>query len=185
MKKSTTIAAAALSALAFSSVAHADPVDSGDSPEFGIFSPFDNAQVEITWLGSNAGYTGVLSLVDLGSAIAPAELWNNHSAAVNDKVVASRLYNEGESVDFTYQVIRGGLDSFATFVQTDHQQFQIDASNPLEVLVGVEDIRYPNGDRDHNDAMFLVTFSPTEVPAPGALALFGSGLAMVSRRRRN
>jgi uncharacterized protein (TIGR03382 family) len=184
MKKSTPFAAAVLSALALASVAHADPVDSGDSPEFGIITPFDNAQVEITWLGSNAGYTGVLSLVDLAVSGPSVQLWNNHGAAVNDKVVAPRLYNEGERVDFTYQIIQGGLDTFATYVQSDQQQFQIDASNPLEVLVNVEDIRYPNGDRDHNDAMFIVTFSPTEVPAPGALALFGSGLAMVSRRRR-
>jgi len=184
MNKSTPFAAAILSALALASVAHADPVDSGDSPEFGIYTPFDNAQVEVTWLGSNAGYTGVLSLVDVAVSSSSLQLFNNHSAAVNENVVASRLYNEGERVDFTYQIIRGGLDTFATFIQTDQQQFQIDASNPLEILVGVEDIRYPNGDRDHNDAMFLVTFSPAEVPAPGALALFGSGLAMVSRRRR-
>jgi hypothetical protein len=149
-----------------------------------ILSPFDNAEVSVFWTGSDAAYNGKLFLVDLLSDSDSVLLWDNHSALENQSFKADRLYKEGDRVDFTYVISGQGRDSFSTFVESDWQQFSIDSSNPLEVIVSLEDIRKPNGDADHNDAVFRVVFTPATVPAPGALALLSSGALLAGRRRR-
>ena len=87
-------------------------------------------------------------------------------------------------MDFRYEIISGNIDAFETFDPTDWPQFEVDASDPLSVVVGVEDIRYPSGDMDHNDAIFRVVFSQAAVPSPGSLALIGVGGVFMARRRR-
>lgn len=153
--------------------------------DLGIFSPCDDAQVEVIWLGSDAGFTGELSWInpyENGNDIA---LWTNHSADVGDSFVLPGTFALGERVDFSYEIIAGELDLFSTANEADWAQFKIDASDPHDVLVGIEDIRLPGGDSDHNDAMFRVVFTcGSNVPAPGSLALLGvGGLMMVKRRR--
>lgn len=161
--------------------ANADILPSNDP---GIFSPFDHAQVEVVWVSSDAGYTGELQWVDAGLESSPETLWTNKSAARDQSYALSRLFSAGERIDFRYEVIVGGIDAFSMGLENDWAQFSVDASDPLNVIVGVEDIRYPRGDMDHNDAIFRVSFSQATVPAPGAVALLGLGGLLASGRRR-
>ncbi|MBO6738466.1 MAG: PEP-CTERM sorting domain-containing protein [Phycisphaerales bacterium] len=150
----------------------------------GIFAPFGNAQVDIVWGGSSAGYTGEVQWVDTAFEGAPQTLWTNHNATAEQTYRIPRLFAAGERVDFRYEIISGNIDAFATFVPADWAQFSVDASDPRNVVVGVEDIRYPSGDMDHNDAVFRVVFSQAAVPSPGSLALIGAGGVFMTRRRR-
>lgn len=171
---------------AFGIVASAAGVASADIyQDPGIFAPFGNAQVDIVWGGSNAGYTGEVQWVDTVFESTPQTLWNNHDATPEQTYRIPRLFSAGERIDFRYEIIAGNnIDAFATFNPADWAQFRVDASDPLNVLVGVEDIRYPSGDMDHNDAMFRVVFSQATVPSPGSLALIGAGGVFMTRRRR-
>ena len=150
----------------------------------GVFAPFGNAQVDIVWVSSNAGYTGEVQWVDTAFESGPRTLWTNHNATPEQVYRVPRLYAAGERVDFRYEIIRGRLDVFETFDESDWSQFRVDDSDPLNVIVGIEDIRYPDGDMDHNDAIFRVVFSQAAVPAPSALALLGTGGLFLARRRR-
>lgn len=151
----------------------------------GIISPCNDAQVEVIWIGSDAGYTGELSWVnplENGSNIA---LWTNHSASAGDSFVLPGTFAEGQRIDFVYEIISGGIDIFSTANESDWGQFSVDASDPHNVIVGIEDIRLPGGDSDFNDAQFHVKFTcAPNVPAPGAMALLGAGGLMMGRRRR-
>lgn len=149
-----------------------------------IFSPYDNAQVDFIWVSSKAGFTGELQWVDTAFEAAPSTMWTNKNATDGQAFRATRLFGVGERVDFRYEVVRGRIDAFASYDQADWYQFEVDASNPYDVLVGVEDIRYPRGDKDHNDAVFRVVFSQATVPSPGSMALMGAGGLFMMRRRR-
>ena len=149
-----------------------------------VFAPFDNAQVDFVWHYSHAGFTGELRWVDNLFDAEPVTLWNNKTATRSQTFRAPRLFAAGERVDFQYEVVKGRLDTFSNFNENDWSQFKIDSSDPLSVRVGVEDIRYPRGDMDHNDAVFSIVFSQAAVPAPGAVALLGVGGLIATRRRR-
>ncbi|CAN0550388.1 unnamed protein product, partial [Laminaria digitata] len=155
-----------------------------------IFSPFNNAQVDVYWEYSNAGYTGELQWVYTAFESSPQGLWTNKKyngvdgATSGQSYQLTRLFAQGERVDFSYAILKGKKDVFSTFEQADWAQFDVNAENPMDVLVRVEDIRYPGGDRDHNDAVFRVVFSQTTVPSPGAMALMGVGGVFMVRRRR-
>ncbi len=179
MKNRNTIIAMAITSAA--TIAHADIATPADP---GIFSPFDNAQAEITFLSQSAGYTGVMNWINTELESGVMGLHNNHESASGSSVIIPTLFEAGERIDFSYEVIRGGLDIFSTNQSADWAQFKVDASDPMNVIIGVEDIRLPGGDADFNDAVFQVSFTQT-VPAPGSFALLGTGLAMVSRRRRD
>lgn len=149
-----------------------------------IVSPFDHAQVDVVWVGSSAGYTGELQWVGTGFEQPPQTLWTNKDATPEQSFRIPQLFSAGERVDFQYEIIRGGIDAFSTARPEDWAQFSVDASDPFDVLVGVEDIRLPRGDGDHNDAVFRVVFSQATVPSPGSVALLGMGGLIVTRRRR-
>ncbi|NQX96068.1 MAG: PEP-CTERM sorting domain-containing protein [Erythrobacter sp.] len=149
-----------------------------------VFAPFDNAQVDFVWHSSKSGYTGELRWVDNVFDTEPVTMWTNKSASRSQTFRATRLYSKGERVDFQYEVVKGRKDTFSNFETNDWSQFEIDSSDPLSVRVGVEDIRYPRGDMDHNDAVFSIVFSQAVVPAPGALALLGLGGVIGVRRKR-
>ncbi len=178
MNMKNTLTAALLLTAASTTLADITPEDPA------ILSPFDNAEVSVIWNGSDASFNGKLYLVDLLSDSDSVLLWDNHSALESQTHIAERIYKEGERVDFTYVITGQGRDSFSTFVESDWQQFSIDSSNPREVIISLEDVRKPNGDADHNDAVFRVVFTPATVPAPGSLALLGSGALLAGRRRR-
>ena len=158
--------------------------DIASPPGFGIFSPFENAQAEVIWVGSSAGYTGELRWENPTPSASPTTLWSNHSATVNESFLLPGVFAQGERIDFVYEITRGTYDLFSTSDELDWNQFKIDATNPLDVLVGIEDIRLPSGDGDYNDSVFRVVFSEANVPAPGALALLGGGCLVMGRRRR-
>lgn len=151
--------------------------------DLGIFSPCDDAQVEVIWIGSDSGFTGELSWVNPFENGTNIALWTNHSADVGDSFILPGRFALGERIDFSYEITAGQLDFFSTANEADWAQFKIDASNPLDVVVGIEDTRFPGGDNDHNDAMFRVVFSHP-VPTPGSLALLGAGGLMMTKRRR-
>ena len=174
MKNRNTIIALAITSAA--TIAHADIADPG------VYSPFDNAQAKVTFVSSSAGYTGVMNWMnsDISTSVT---LLNNHESAIGDSVTLPTIFQAGDRIDFSYEVIRGGLDLFETANAADWAQFRVDASDPTNVMVGIEDIRLPRGDSDYNDAVFNVSFTQA-VPTPGSLALVGTGVLMVSRRRR-
>lgn len=154
--------------------------------DFGIFSPCNDAQVEVIWIGSDAGYTGELSWINPDPSATNPVLWTNKSAIQGQSYILPGTFGKGERVDFMYEVTQGGLDVFSTANENDWDQFFADDSNPHDVIVGIEDIRLPGGDSDHNDAMFRVVFNcgTTFVPTPGSFALLGAGGLLVGRRRR-
>lgn len=149
-----------------------------------IVSPFDHAQVDVVWVGSNAGYTGELQWLGTSFEQPAQTLWTNKSAVPEQSFRLPQLFSAGERVDFQYEIVRGKLDAFATTRSADWGQFRVDASDPFDVMVGIEDIRLPGGDSDHNDAIFRVMFSQASVPSPGSVALLGMGGLVVARRRR-
>ena len=157
--------------------------------DLGIFAPCDDALAQVIWVGSEAGYTGELSWLNTDQSGNDPVLWTNKSAIEGQSYIIPHTFAQGERVDFNYEIILGGLDFFSTANANDWAQFEIDASDPLNVLVGIEDIRLPGGDDDLNDAMFRVAFEcdtipTTPVPTPGSLALLGAGGLMFTRRRR-
>jgi uncharacterized protein (TIGR03382 family) len=153
--------------------------------EIAIISPCDNAQVEVIWIGSDAGYTGELSWLNPLESGADISLWTNHSAVSGQSAVLPTRFDQGERVHFSYEIIKGGLDIFSTANEDDWTQFSIDSTDPHDVIVGIEDIRLPGGDGDYNDAMFRVLFTcGSTVPTPGTFALLGMGGVIAGRRRR-
>jgi len=154
-----------------------------------ILSPFNDAVATVEWIGSSAGYTGNLNWIDASVAesgdlvLTPTTLWDNKSAVRGQTWRVPRVFAKGERVDFEYDIIRGGIDTFSMLNPDDAAQFRVDASDPLGVIVGVEDIRLPRGDADYNDARFKVSFSHA-APAPSGAALLAlAGLGAARRRR--
>ena len=155
------------------------------SDDPGIFSPCEGAHAEIIWMGSDAGYTGELNWINRLESNSSVTMFNNHAATVGQRYALPGTFALGERLDFSYQVIRGGLDFFSTENEADWSQFSVDASDPENVFVMIEDIRRPGGDGDYNDAMFRVEFTcETLVPAPGSFALLGLGGLVIGTRRR-
>jgi uncharacterized protein (TIGR03382 family) len=173
--------AAALAICAAVPAASADVIVSDPS----ILAPFEFTEVSVEWIGSDAGYTGELAWINPDIPTVSTTLFNNKQATQGQSYSVPRLYVQGERVDFSYGIIRGSSDFFTTTNQNDWAQFNIDASDPLNVVVGVEDIRLPGGDSDFNDVMFRVRFSQSAIPAPGAMGLLAmSSVALIRRRRR-
>lgn len=173
----TQAALIAMTAMSVSSLAHADIADPG------IITPFDNAQVSVTWLGALSSYTGDLTWLNADTATVSPVLFNNKTAEVNDSRSLGVALNEGDRFDFIYEIVAGGLDVFSTAEQRDWNQFRVTEINETTFQVNIEDIRLPRGDADYNDAVFEVSFART-IPAPGSLALLGFGGALMGRRRR-
>jgi hypothetical protein len=148
-------------------------------PASGLFSPFDNASATVAFVGSNAGYTGELAWISSVDNRSGLFVFNNKQSFAGESFTLPGLFAKGEEVLFRYEVIRGGLDAFAS--DTDRAQFRFTAISETEYLVGVEDIRLPKGDADYNDVEFRVSFAP--VPTPGSLALLGLGGLFIRRKR--
>ena len=177
----TDLPAAAIILSSCAAATSADVIASDPS----ILAPFEFTEVSVEWIGSHAGYTGELAWINPDIPTVSTTLFNNKQAAQGQSYTVPRLYAQGERVDFSYDIIRGKDDFFATTNQADWAQFSIDASDPLAVVVGVEDIRLPAGDADFNDVMFRVRFSQSAIPAPGAMGLLAmSSVALIRSRRR-
>jgi hypothetical protein len=166
--------------MSFSSIALANLAITED---IGIYAPCDNAQVEIIWDAPSTLRIGELSWIDPITPANSLTLWSTSEVSAGDSVILPGLFALGERIDFSFKVTGDTPDTFSTANPADWGQFVVDDSDPLNVLVDIEDIRVPNGDGPTNNASFRVVFSHP-VPAPGSLALLGAGSVMMIRRRR-
>lgn len=148
----------------------------------GIYAPYDNAQAEVIWIGSESAIPGTLQWIDPSQPAAPLDLWNN-AATSGESDILPRLFAEGERVDFRYEIL-GGLDALSTNIEGDWPQFDVDDTDPLNIIVALADVRTEDCAKDYDSAVFRVVFSRPDVPAPGALALLGFGAVLGSKRRR-
>ncbi len=163
--------------------ANATVVIGYDDPE--ILSPCNDLPVLIEWVSSDGDRPGVLSWIDPDTANVTVDLFDTQTAMPGDTVSPNRNYAFNERIDFMYTVGgNNGTDSYRTDVQADWSQFVVVQEDPETYLVYVEDTRLPLGDDDLDDAVFRVKFCEVTVPAPGAVAVFGMGLAMTGARRR-
>ena len=147
-----------------------------------VLSPCDDATVTVEWMGSDASLAGTLSWINPSIINSTPVLFESQSAIVGDTVVLGQTYALGERVDFQYAVGGQNPQVFRTDRESDWSQFVVEQIDPLTVMVYIEDVRFPNGDGDFNDAVFQVSFN--HVPAPGPSALFGAGMVLMGARRR-
>lgn len=153
----------------------------GDRRE-GVFSPFDNAEVTIEWVGSRAGFRGELAWDDPDIWTTPVMLFYNKVAHAGERVVLPVMFDAGQEVALSYRTVTGIRDVFSITTPGDRAQFRVDDLDPLAVLVGIEDIRLPGGDRDFNDVQVRVLFAA--LPGPSGLGVLGAGLLLTGLRRR-
>jgi len=170
----------ALGALVLPSVALANIAITED---IGIYTPCDDAQVEIIWTAPSTTRVGTLNWIDTDNPANSLELWSTNGVTPGQSVILPGLFVLGERVEFSFKVTGEIQDTFSTADPADWGQFMVNASDPLDVHVDIEDIREPNGDGEFNNAGFRVVFSHP-VPAPGSMALLGTGGLFMIRRRR-
>jgi hypothetical protein len=108
-------------------------------------------------------------------------LFFNHSGELGFEHILGR-YEEGDRLDFIYDVLTGEPDSFRTTDPIESLQFRWEWTTPDIIEVDIDDMRLPAGDADYNDMVFEVRMHA--IPAPGPTA----GLALLPllglRRRR-
>lgn len=144
-----------------------------------IIVPQNNTRVKVEFIGSDAGWTGVLHHIQSGGGLVP--IFNNHTA-LPGQIVDLGVFGANDPVLFSYKVITGTTNHFRMDDPVGVQQFgYTDLGNGV-YRMGVEDIKLPGGDRDYNDIEFYVRMCP--VPAPGPVALAGLGCLMALPRRR-
>lgn len=159
------------------------------SAEFFIGQPIviENALMQnfsVHYYSSTTPYDGVLWLEGRESRDEPDRpLFFNHDGGLGFEHYIGR-WEIGDRLDFLYDVLTGHPDSFRMRDEQEIFQFGWEWSTPDIILVGVDDVRLPNGDADYDDILFEVRFGDG-VPAPGAAC----GAAMLGlfavRRRRN
>ncbi|MCB9845070.1 MAG: DUF4114 domain-containing protein [Phycisphaeraceae bacterium] len=143
-------------------------------------APADGRLV-VTFLSSDAGYTGELRFID-PFTLAPSEvIFNNHTTAPGTQVdVASVL--QDDALNFQYEVLTGQPAVFSMANGEGLQQFWHEPIDSMAWRFGIEDIRFSISDHDYNDAVFEARIVP--VPAPGVLALSVLGGLIAAHRRR-
>jgi hypothetical protein len=159
-----------------------------------VVVPFDASRIVIEFSGSDAGYTGSFYFLGWGTPdaivdLTPEEdkpglgrrLFTNKTAVVGEQYVIEGPFSFGDVLHFAYDVTHGARDTFRTDELADRAQFAWDADAGM---LGIEDIRLPGGDGDHNDAMVSIAFDPAGIPAPGPLALIACAAALPLRPQR-
>lgn len=123
------------------------------------------------FVGSNAGFKGVVSLIEAGEGGPDAGemIFHNHLTPPGHQVDLG-AFDAGRHLRFAYEVMSGRPDLFRMDRPEDRNQFAYTILKPGVFRVGVEDIRLPGGDHDYNDMVFDVYV--TTIPAPaGTMAL--------------
>jgi hypothetical protein len=197
--KRNVFAAAAL--LAFAGAASASPFGVYDasltagSPSFldkladPLFAPISSDQfafapspgdVAVQYLGHSASYQNTLFQFSLANVV-----FNNYADALGAVKVVT---NATSPLEFILKVDKFGDGSDVSYISStidaDHEQIKLLSVGDGSFILGFEDIRLPDGDKDYNDMVFRVTVVPE--PSTYALMLGGLGVAgwMARRRKR-
>lgn len=172
MKKMFTIAAIACAATFASADMVSGPIVAQHDSDFSV-----------RFVSSNAGWTGELSwLSNTESEDGPVLLMSNKSPT-NAAPTQVGSVAAGEALYFQYEITRGTLNVFRQDDQAGAQQFRHQWISDNTARLFVEDIELPGGDRDYNDAVYDITFTP--VPTPGVLAMSALSGGLLIKRRRN
>jgi MYXO-CTERM domain-containing protein len=141
----------------------------------------DNGAVNVTFLGSDAGYTDLLFYVGTGSE---QFMFNGHATTV-DTTFSLGNFTKGTELTFRMHVNNTG-DNFFTGPASANSDNVVHAHASLDAnksaVVGFEDLR-GGGDRDYNDIQFRVT-NVSAVPEADTWAMLAAGLGLLGLVRR-
>lgn len=174
----TRIPTALLACLSVCSVASGDLIVGQPIPV-----PGGAYHASAVFIGSSAGFNGVVSLIESGEGgPAPGEIiFDNHLSPPGLEVDLG-AFNAGQHLQFAYEVMSGNPDLFRMDRPEDRNQFAFTILDPGVFRVGIEDIRLPGGDQDYNDIIFDVYV--TTIPAPAvATALACIAPILLTRSR--
>jgi len=166
-----------------------------------IVVPEDNTTVSIKFLRREAVLQGDLYFMGSGTASAITRyatnsdtlglgrsLFNNHTGTSGEVIELQGTFDSGDVLHFGYNVMEIGgqaVDTWRTDIGQTQQQFAYDSKSNV---LGIEDLGLAGSDLDYNDIeveiMFLSVATPTNLPAPGALAALALAGATAGRRRR-
>ena len=161
-----------------------------------VVAPSNGTTATVTFLGSDAGYTGHLyflgwgngtgitnPVADTGTAGLGQWLFSNHSSTPGSTAALDGVFNAGDVLYFAYDITAPNAadDLFRADTADDAEHFAYDDATGR---LFIEDLRpwFSNYDGDYNDAMFTVSFA--SVPAPGAAMLLATGGLCAARRPR-
>ena len=170
MKKMITAAAFAA---AFVSTASADMVE-------GPIVAQQDSSFTVRLVSSEAGWTGWLSWISNTESEAVTLLSNK--GPKDAAPIAVGTVEAGESLIFQYEITKGTKNPFRQDDEAGARQFRHEWLDGSTARLFVEDIELPGGDRDYNDAVFDVAFTP--VPTPGTMAMGLASAGLLVKRRR-
>jgi len=183
-------ACAVAAAMALSMSAGAESI-----PGAPIVVPQDGSTVTIEFISFEAAYTGELSFLGSGTALAvttPAtdtglagfgqQTFVNQDGVV-PSIILEGTYNTGDVLHFAYRVTAPfeAIDTLRTDTAADSSQYSWDAATGL---LSIEDLRPddPSYDADYDDIIVRLTFS--NVPGPSAALAAALGTLVLGGRRR-
>jgi hypothetical protein len=140
-----------------------------------------DAEVSVRFVSQNAGWKGELSwLGTVENAGSPQFLFTNRASS-SDPAATIGTVSAGESLFFQYRTVTGTLNTFRQDDAEGAKQFRHQWISSNTARLYIEDIEVPGGDKDFNDAVYDISFSP--VPTPGVLGILSAGLGFLARRR--
>jgi uncharacterized protein (TIGR03382 family) len=165
-----------ITAAAFAAVACTAVADMSEGP---IVAQQDS-DFTVRLVSSSAGWTGWLGWIS-NTESEPVALLSN-KGPTDAAPIAVGSAQAGEAVIFQYEITRGTPNTYRQDDEAGARQFRHEWLDESTARLFVEDIQLPGGDRDYNDAVFDVAFTP--VPTPGTMAMgLAAGGLLVKRRR--